>query len=297
MILTRYLPPPVIPTVEEEIFYPSDDGKPMSDNTKQFHGIITIESNLEIQYAHDLDVFVIGNLLWYPVEGRRDICQAPDVMVVFGRPKGDRLSYLQWREEKIAPQVVFEILSPSNRKGEMAEKFAFYNKYGVEEYYLYDPHRGGLQGWLRVPDGDLEPIKRMQGWRSPRLGVRFEMDGKELRLFYTDGRPFLTMLELNEKMHSAELRAGTAEDRADAAVERARTAMELAETEWQRAEDAVKHAKSEKQRADAEATRADLAVQRAAAEAQRAAVEAKARADAEGQVRALEEKLRQAGLL
>lgn len=290
MILTQYLPPPVIPTVEEEILYPSDDGKPMSDNTKQFHGIVTIESNLEIQHANDPDVFVIGNLPWHPVEGRRDIRQAPDVMVVFGRPKGDRLSYLQWREENIAPQVVFEILSPGNRKGEMTEKFAFYNKYGVEEYYLYDPHRGRLQGWQRVPDGDLEPIERMHGWRSPRLGVRFEMEGKELRLFYADGRPFLTMLELNEKMRSAELRAGTAEDRADAAVERARAAMELAETEWQRAEEAVKHAKSEKQRAD-------LAAARAAAEAQRAAEEAKARADAEAKVQALEEKLRQAGLL
>ena len=36
-------------------------------------------------------------------------------MVVFGRPKGYRGSYRQWEEGGIAPQVVFEILSPGNR--------------------------------------------------------------------------------------------------------------------------------------------------------------------------------------
>ena len=39
-----------------------------------------------------------GDLLWYPVEGQPNICQAPDVMVVWGRPKGERKSYLQWLE-------------------------------------------------------------------------------------------------------------------------------------------------------------------------------------------------------
>jgi Uma2 family endonuclease len=86
----------------------------MADNTKQFRWIVVIEQNLDWMYADDPNVFVAGDLFWYLVEGRNTIVNAPDVMVVFGRPKSDRGSYKQWEEEGIAPQVVFEIRSPSN---------------------------------------------------------------------------------------------------------------------------------------------------------------------------------------
>ena len=70
--------------------------------------------NLDEVFRDDPQVFVAGNLLWYPVEGDNKTRAAPDAMVVFGRPKGDRSSYLQWLEGNIAPQVVFEVLSPGN---------------------------------------------------------------------------------------------------------------------------------------------------------------------------------------
>ncbi len=130
------------PVKVEESIYPASDGKPMADNSKQFRWITTIEGNLEILFAHEPDIFIAGGMLWYPVARNNKISQAPDVMVVFGRPKGDRGSYIQVEEGDIAPQVVFEILSPSNTKGELEKKFDFYETYGVEEYYVYDPHRG-----------------------------------------------------------------------------------------------------------------------------------------------------------
>jgi len=132
-----------------EIIYPDSDGKPMADNTEQFRWIVTIKENLEILFAAQDDVFVAGDLLWYPVQGNSKICQAPDVMVVFGRPKGKRGSYKQWEENNIPPQVVFEILSFDNRTGEMANKLLFYQRYGVEEYYIYDPDTVELTGFLR----------------------------------------------------------------------------------------------------------------------------------------------------
>ncbi|RME42073.1 MAG: Uma2 family endonuclease, partial [Chloroflexi bacterium] len=95
---------------KQEIIYPESDGQPMADNTKQFRWIVTIKEGLEALFADNPDVFVAGDLLWYPVEGRPDIRQAPDVMVAFGRPKEDRGPYLQWEEGGIPPQVVFEIL-------------------------------------------------------------------------------------------------------------------------------------------------------------------------------------------
>jgi Uma2 family endonuclease len=287
----------VIPTVAEELLYPESDGKPMADNSKQFRAIVTTEGNLEILFAENPNVFVIGDMFWYPVEGHPEIRQAPDVMVVFGRPKGDRGSYLQWREENIPPQVVFEILSPGNRKAEMDAKFAFYQRYGVEEYYLYDPDRGRLRGWVQTAPGKLVPIPLMDGWESPRLGIRFTLEGTELQLFYPDGEPFRTIIELNRLRKVAEARAEVALDRLDLAMEHARTAIEQARVEAQRAEAEMQRAEAEAQRAEAEAQRAEVEAQRAEIEAQRAETEAKARAEAEARIQELEAKLRQAGLV
>ena len=129
----------VIPTSGPRIVYPDTDGQPMAENTLQFEWIVTIKGGLDHLLDADPNVFVAGDLFWYPVEGHPEIRVAPDAMVAFGRPKGHRLSYLQWEEGGIAPQVVFEVLSPGNRAGEMTRKFAFYQQYGVEEYYIYDP--------------------------------------------------------------------------------------------------------------------------------------------------------------
>ena len=107
------------------IVYPDSDGMPMADNTQQFRTIVTIKENLESLFHNRDDVFVAGDLLWYPVEGRPDIRRAPDVLVAFGRPKGDRGLYRQWEEWGIAPQVVFEVLSPGNTAEELTEKRAF----------------------------------------------------------------------------------------------------------------------------------------------------------------------------
>jgi Uma2 family endonuclease len=122
-----------------EIIYPDCDGQTISANTLQFSWIIKIKENLEILFANYPDVFVAGDLLWYPVEGSNTIRRAPDAMVAFGRPTGYRRSYQQWLENNIAPQVVFEILSPGNRLAEMTAKFEFYDRHGAEEYYIYDP--------------------------------------------------------------------------------------------------------------------------------------------------------------
>jgi Uma2 family endonuclease len=203
-----------------EVEYPDSDGQPMSDNTLQFEWIVTIEGGMEALFRDRDDVFVAGDLLWYPVEGRPDIRCAPDALVVFGRPKGYRGSYIQHREAGIAPQVVFEVLSPNNRIVEMLRKHTFYTEYGVEEYYVYDPDTGDLVGFLR--DGEkLQEIPELQGWVSPRLGVRFELDGKVLRLVGPDGKPFASYLEISRQRDSlAQERDSLAQERDSLAQER-----------------------------------------------------------------------------
>jgi Uma2 family endonuclease len=208
------------PTVPSEVFYPDSDGKPMADNTKQFRWIVVIEQNLELLFADRADVFVAGDLLWYPVEGNNALSTAPDTMVIFGRGKGDRGSYQQWHEGNIAPQVVFEILSPGNTAREMERKLLFYQAHGVQEYYLYDPDRIQLRGWQRSQIGLLEQIESMPGWVSPRLGIRFEL-GEELELFRPDGQAFFSFAEINQQLEQAQERANQAQERANQAQERA----------------------------------------------------------------------------
>jgi Uma2 family endonuclease len=186
--------------------YPESDGQPMAENTKQFEYITTIKGGLEAQYRADPNVFVAGDLLWYPVEGSPNIRIAPDIMVAFGRPKGHRGSYLQWKEGGIPPQVVFEIWSPGNRIGEMTRKFDFFQRYEVEEYYLFDPETAELIGWLRNGDR-LEEIADMNAWVSPRLKVRFEVMHGELQLFGPDNRKFASYVELVEQREIERQRA------------------------------------------------------------------------------------------
>lgn len=208
------------PTAKKKIIYPESDGQPMADNTEQFRWIVTIQGGIDALFKDDPNVFVAGDLLWYPVEGNNKIRVAPDAMVAFGRPKGKRGSYLQWQENNIAPQVVFEVLSPGNTLTEMAKKLEFYQRYGVEEYYLYDPDKVDFGGWVRK-NNELTAIETINGWVSPRLGVRFELEDEGLTIYRPDGRKFSTYIELDTERQLAEQRAETERQRAETERQRA----------------------------------------------------------------------------
>jgi len=220
---------------QKDVIYPERDGKPMADNTKQFRWIMVIYYNLEWLFADDPNVFVAGDLLWYPVEGNNKIRQAPDVMVIFGRPKGDRGSYMQWKEENIAPQVVFEILSPGNTLTEMNKKQVLYDRYGVEEYYLYDPDKNDLSGWLRTGDR-LDVIESMQNWTSPRLGICFNQSEDELQITRPDGKLFASYVDISRRLELAEQQIEQERERAEQEHQRAEQEHQRAEQEHQRAE-------------------------------------------------------------
>ena len=282
-------------STSSDIIYPDSDGQPMADNTKQFRWIVTIKENLEILFSEQPDVFVAGDLLWYPVEGNNTLKLAPDVMVAFGRPKGDRGSYRQWKEDNIAPQVVFEILSPGNRQGKMQEKFEFYKTYGVQEYYIYDPDKIKLEGYCRQTS-ELAPIAEMNGWISPRLRIRFVLRKTDLDVYQPNGRKFLTPLELDQRAKLAEQQAEQEKQRAEQEKQRAIIAEQQAEQEKQRATTAEQRAEQEKQRATTAEQQAEQEKQRATTAEQQAEQE-KQRAEQEKQrAERLAERLRQMGL-
>lgn len=219
--------------------YPDSDGQPMADNTLQWDWMVKIVGELRELFAGQ-QVFVAGDLLWYPVEGEPKIRTAPDALVAFGRPPGYRGSYRQWDEAGVAPQVVFEVLSPSNTRDEMREKLRWYQRFGVQEYYLIDPYKPRVFGWLREDDR-LETVVPMDGFVSPRLGVRFEENG-EVKLFAPDGHEFRTreerVREIQEELYKTgeafeeqRERAVAERNRADEATARAEVATIRAERE------------------------------------------------------------------
>jgi Uma2 family endonuclease len=218
---------------KENIIYPDSDGQPMADNTKQFNWIVLIKEGLEALFANRPDVFVAGDLLWYPVEGKPTIRKAPDVLVAFGRPKGDRGSYKQWEEDNIAPQVVFEINSPGNTTLEMLRKFDFYQRYGVQEYVFYDPDTNELAIWVRN-NGKLETVEEVNNWRSPLLGVRFVLDEDTLFLYRPDGERFATYTEILDFLNEAKTKLEETKTKLEETkTELVETKTELVETKQQ----------------------------------------------------------------
>jgi Uma2 family endonuclease len=228
--------------------YPDSDGKPMADNTKQLEWIFALYAGFQALYKNDPNVFIASDLLWYPVEGSPKINAAPDVLVAFDRPKGHRRSYKQWCEENIPPQVVIEVLSPSNSAMEMIKKHRFYETHGVEEYYIYDPDEGGLEGYLRTGE-HLILLPEMNGWISPRTGVKMEVSEGQLVCTRPDGKRFESYDELLIRAEEERQRAGFP---------------------YPRAEDERRRADMESQRATTESQRADLETMRAGLESQRA---------------------------
>ncbi|MEO8269290.1 MAG: Uma2 family endonuclease, partial [Aureliella sp.] len=221
----------------------------MSENTLQFEWIVALKGSLDRIFRDDPSVFVAGDLLWYPEQGNNKLRTAPDAMVALGRPKGYRGSYMQWLEGNIAPQVVFEVLSPGNRAGEMTRKYEFYNKYGVEEYYLIDPDAHTVDAWTRQA-GVLDAVESIDGWISPLLGIRFQVrEGELVKLFQSDGLPFMTYSEVVTESEDSRRLAEQQRKRADLENARANQASARAEQESARAEQESARAEQESARA------------------------------------------------
>ncbi len=185
------------------IVYPDSDGKPMAENTKQSRWIMIFFSNLQAIFAKTADVFVAADLFWYAVQGEPGTRAAPDILVVFGRPKGDRGSYKQWEEEDLPVTVAFEILSPGNDYAEMADKLDFYDSRGVEEYYVYDPDKNKLVIYLRRGEV-LRKEHQVDGFVSPRMGIKFVMTQPEMTVYRPNGQPFITLEQADRLVEQAE---------------------------------------------------------------------------------------------
>src|SRR5208283_3959743 len=154
-----------IGSISESLDYPTSDGRPMAETDQHRDDMIDLIRGLQARYKDDPDVYVSGNLLLFYVQGDKRRHVSPDVFVVRGVEKRQRLNYLLWVEGK-APNLVIEVTSRSTRREDKQRKFALYQDVlKVGEYFLFDPYDEyldpPLQGY-RLSKGQyvrIRPIK------------------------------------------------------------------------------------------------------------------------------------------
>jgi hypothetical protein len=95
----------------------------------------------------------------------------------------------------------------------MAKKLLFYDRYGVQEYYVYDPDDNSLEAWQRIGDS-LDSVSEVNNWVSPRLGIRFDLTD-ELKIYRPDGTQFLSYSEINQLLEQEKQRAENERQRAE----------------------------------------------------------------------------------
>jgi Uma2 family endonuclease len=167
--------------------YPTSDGKPMAETDHHRNLMVVLIEILKAWFASQQQVYVSGNLLLFYVRGNKRRHISPDVFVVKGVPKGDRLNYILWEEGK-SPQLVIELTSSSTRHEDVRRKFQLYqDTLKVQEYFLFDPHGDyldpQLQGY-RLRGGAYQPVRAVQGRLPSRvLDLHLEQDGDYLRLY------------------------------------------------------------------------------------------------------------------
>ncbi len=143
----------------------------------------------------------------------------------------------------------------------MNRKLRFYDQYGVEEYYLYDPDRHTFAGWQRTDSG-LDRISDIDNWVSPRLGIRFELRDQVFTVIRPDGDRFLTFDEMDMARMVAEHTATQAEQ----AQQQAEQAQQQAEQVAIQAEQARQQAEQERQASSAQVEQERQRAERLAAQ-------------------------------
>lgn len=119
--------------------------------------------------------------------------------------------------------MVFEILSPGNTRAEMDRKRLFYDRYGVEEYYIYDPDHNRFEVWLRR--GAHLVLSQLTHWISPRLGIRFCRTEDTLKIHQPNQQRFLPYTELAQRVEAEQQRAEAERQRANQAEQTIREAI------------------------------------------------------------------------
>jgi Uma2 family endonuclease len=227
-----------MPLRDEEIEYPTSDGRPMAESNLHRKVMADLIAALERHFLDEPLAWAGGNFLLYYEKGNPRASVAPDVVFVRGIEKSDRPLYKLWEEGR-PPDFVIEVTSRSTRREDLSLKKALYERLGISEYFLFDPtgdylkprlqgyrlEKGLEQGRYRPlvhdPDGSL---------LSRTTDLRLRPEGQNLRLIDAGtGEKLLWIAEESAARQAAQRQAEEAERRAEeATAARIRLEEELA---------------------------------------------------------------------
>ena len=170
------------------VHYPVSDGKPMSESGLHWEVSMDTGAVLKSHHLNRPDAYVGGNCFMYPEEDKPKVFVSPDLFVAYGVPEGPPRDVWQvWVEGKV-PDFILEVTSRSTRKEDERKKKDFYERYGVPEYWQFDPTGDYLDPILKGralgADGRYRELKLEE--RDGGLCRLSEVLGLDLRL--EDGR-------------------------------------------------------------------------------------------------------------
>ncbi len=165
---------------------PLEDFEPMPEGDKQRRNLSYATEVLKLWFEKLLDVYVSGNLFIRYAEDGAEKRIAPDIFVVFGTSKEDRVSYTVWEEDGKVPDFVLEITSKGTVTKDRKQNPLIYRDLGVKEYFQYDPtgislKPDSLQG-VHLVNGKYVPIP-VSTLADGTLSLHSETLGLDLHLF------------------------------------------------------------------------------------------------------------------
>ena len=195
--------------------FPTSDGRPVAETPLHYKRLSDLAYALTTFFKRRADAYVGVNMLAYddPKEPRRHL--SPDIFVAFGgvsEEEREREIYKLWEEP--SPAFVLEVTSKSTRREDERKK-ARYAKWGVAEYFMYDP-RGeylapALRGFELSRGGYRSKRERTlsngeRGLSSGRLGLDLWLDSSTLRLYDPVAeRNLLTPEETEQRLAATEI--------------------------------------------------------------------------------------------
>ena len=227
----------VLAVEPDAVEYPTSDGMPVAETDLHYLRLAGAAYGLRKFLAGRDDVYVGSNLLVYDEPGNPRSHLSPDIFVAFDVESGPRDLFKIWEEKP--PSFVLEITSASTRREDERSKRRRYARWGVTEYFLYDPRGEWLEPTLQGLELGGNRYRRMAECKAPNgehgfysrvLNLYPWLDGTVLRLYDpTTGQNLPTPEEegVGREAEAAarravEVRLNAAENRAHAAENRAK---------------------------------------------------------------------------
>lgn len=217
--------------LDDGVEYPTSDGRPVAETPLHYRRLADAAHALNMRFESHPGSYVGVNMLVYDQRGNPTRHLSPDIFVSFGVAdrEPEREIYKLWEDP--SPAFVLEMTSKTTRHEDRRKK-ARYARWGVAEYFLYDPRgeytKPPLKGFALSGSGyrAMEPeilSNGNLGFPSKTLGVGLWLNGSVLR-FYDPGtaRDLPTPKETEVRAAAAEMRAAAAESRAAAETARRR---------------------------------------------------------------------------